>query len=361
MKIGIPKEIKVQEHRVGLVPGAVRDVTAAGHTVYVESGAGSGIGHTDQDYERAGAKILDSAQEIFEAAEIIVKVKEPQPGESRLLQPHHILFTFLHLAADRELTRALMDSGCTAIAYETVTDHRGGLPLLAPMSEIAGRLSTQMAAHYLQKHQGGNGRLLAGVPGVGPGRVLILGGGMAGFNAARMAAGLGAEVTILEKSAERRRFLDEFFTNRARILASSKDTLEKELPFADAVIGAVLIPGAAAPKLVGKGDLGTMQDGAVMVDIAIDQGGCFETSRPTSHEGPVYVEDGVVHYCVTNMPGAVPLTAAQALSQASLPFLLELAGKGLDRSMQDNPHLAAGLNIKGGSVVHPAVSATLGF
>ncbi len=360
MRIGVPKEIKPHEYRVGLTPGSVREYVAAGHEVTVETGAGAGIGADDEAYRKAGAIIADTAEEIFASAGMIVKVKEPQPSEWSELREGQILFTYLHLAPDPEQTRGLLASRCTAIAYETVTHVRGGLPLLAPMSEVAGRLAIEAAGAALQRHAGGRGVLLGGVPGVPPARVAVIGGGVVGTHAARMAAGLGAEVTILDRSLPRLRELDELFSGRVRTRFSTIDAVESEVFAADVVIGAVLIPGASAPKLVTRQMLGSMRRGAVVVDVAIDQGGCFETSKATTHANPTYEVDAIVHYCVANMPGAVPLTSSYALNNATLPFGLALAEKGL-RALAENPHLRAGLNIHSGQVTNKAVADSLGL
>jgi alanine dehydrogenase len=360
MRIGVPTEIKSDEFRVGLVPGSVRELTAKGHEVLVQSGAGTGIFADDATYERAGAKILPTAEAVFDAAEMIVKVKEPQAVEYRRLKPHQILFTYLHLAPDPEQARGLMESGASAIAYETVTDANGGLPLLAPMSEVAGRLSIEAAAIALRRPAGGRGVLLGGVPGVRPAKVVVLGGGVVGTHSARMAAGLGADVTIIDKSLPRLRQLDELFEGRVVTLASTMHAIEDAVLDADVVVGAVLVAGASAPKLVSRAMLKSMKKGAVLVDVSIDQGGCFETSRPTTHAHPTFEVDGVIHYCVANMPGAVPVTSAQALNNATLPFVLKLADKGLAAFDRD-PHLAAGLNVRDGRIVHSAVAASLGF
>jgi len=362
MLIGVPKEIKTLEHRVGLVPSSVKELVAHGHSVLIETNAGAAINFTDKDYEDAGAKIASNAAEIFEKSEMIIKVKEPQPQECAMLQEDQILFTYLHLAADASQAKALIDSGCIAIAYETVTGPNGhGLPLLEPMSEIAGRLSVQVGAYYLQKHMGGLGRLIGGVPGVKPAEVLILGGGVSGFHAAQMATGLGANVTILEKSNPRMRFLDEYFHGRANVVYSNIDVLEREITNSDLIIGAVLIPGASAPKLIKRDMLPTMKKGAVMVDIAIDQGGCFDTSKATTHDNPTYVVDDVVHYCVANMPGAVPLTSALALNHSVLPYTLQLADKGWKNSLENDFNFLNGLNICQGSVTNAAVADSLGL
>ncbi len=360
MLIGVPKEIKTLEHRVGLVPSSVKELVANGHEVLIETGAGAAINFTDQTYHDAGAKIAGSAEEVFEQADMIIKVKEPQPQECKMLREGQILFTYLHLAADQQQTQGLIDSGCTAIAYETVTGPQGhGLPLLEPMSEIAGRLSVQVGSYYLQKHMGGLGRLIGGVPGVKPAEVLIIGGGVSGFHAAQMATGLGANVTILEKSNARMRFLDEYFHGRANIVYSNIDTLEKEAVNADLVIGAVLIPGASAPKLVTKDMLGSMKNGSVIVDIAIDQGGCLETSKATTHDDPVYTVDNVVHYCVANMPGAVPLTSALALNHSVLPYALRLANQGWRDALSGDQNFSNGLNVHAGKVTNEAVAESL--
>ena len=360
MRIGVPKEIKSHEYRVGLTPGAVREYVAAGHSVLVETNAGAGIGATDEVYGKAGASIAGTAKEIFAVADMIVKVKEPQSSEWCQLREGQILFTYLHLAADLAQARGLLASGCTAIAYETVTDAKGGLPLLAPMSEVAGRLSIEAAGFALKSHTGGRGLLLGGVPGVAPARVVVLGGGVVGTHAARMAAGLGAEVTILDRSLPRLRELDELFAGRVRTRFSTTEAIEQEVFAADVVIGAVLVPGASAPKLVTRQMLKSMQRGTVIVDVAIDQGGCFETSHPTTHANPTFEVDGIIHYCVANMPGAVPLTSSQALNNATLPFGLALANHGFAAVMKD-PHLRAGLNVHRGAITHKAVAESLGL
>ena len=360
MRIGVPKEIKTHEYRVGLTPGAVREYVAAGHSILVETDAGAGIGATDETYRKAGATILGSAREVFASSDMIVKVKEPQPSEWALLRENQILFTFLHLAADPEQAKGLMKSGCTAIAYETVTDADGGLPLLAPMSEVAGRLAIEAAGSALKRYAGGRGLLIGGVPGVQPARIVVIGGGVVGTHAARMAAGLGAEVSILDRSLPRLRELDELFHGRVRTRFSTIDAIEDEVFAADVVIGAVLVPGASAPKLISRGMLRSMRKGAVIVDVAIDQGGCFETSRPTTHADPTYEVDGVIHYCVANMPGAVPLTSSQALNNATLPFGVALANKGF-AAVLENPHLRAGLNVHRGRITCRAVAESLGL
>ncbi|RKF18309.1 alanine dehydrogenase [Altericroceibacterium spongiae] len=358
MHVGVPREIKAREYRVGLTPAAAREYVEAGHRVTVETGAGAAIGADDQTYIDIGARIADTAAEIFATAEMIVKVKEPQPVEYAQLRDGQILFTYLHLAPDPEQTKGLMESGCSAIAYETITDARGGLPLLAPMSEVAGRLSIEAAARGLSMISGGRGTLLGGVPGVNPARVVVLGGGVVGTNAARMAVGLGAEVVIIDRSLPRLRQLDDMFQGRVRMLYSTQDAIERELALADAVIGAVLIPGASAPKLVTRDMLSLMQPRAVLVDVAIDQGGCFETSRATTHDDPVYEVDNILHYCVANMPGSVPLTSSEALNNATLPFGLALAAQGVAACDAD-PHLRAGLNVHQGKVVNDAVASSL--
>jgi L-alanine dehydrogenase (EC 1.4.1.1) len=361
MRIGVPREIKVREYRVGMTPAGVREAVSRGHEVLVERGAGDAVGLDDAAYEAAGAVIAADAAEVFARAELIVKVKEPQPGEIRRLRPGQVLFTYLHLAPDRAQTEGLLASGATAIAYETVTDAAGGLPLLAPMSEVAGRLSVQAGAHALEKAQGGMGLLLGGVPGVASARVTVVGGGVVGYNAARMAVGLGARVTVLDRSLARLNQLDQIFEGRIETLYSTTETLERTLVQSDLVIGAVLLPGAAAPKLITRVMLRSMQRGAVLVDVAIDQGGCAETSRPTTHDDPVFVEEGVVHYCVANMPGAVARTATFALTNATLPFVLALADRGWSRALTEDSHLRAGLNVHAGHVFHPAVAAALGL
>jgi alanine dehydrogenase len=360
MKIGVPKEIKAHEYRVGLTPEAVREYTAAGHLVFVEAGAGAGIGAADDVYGRAGAVVVPTVEEVFAAADMIVKVKEPQASEWVQLREGQILFTYLHLAPDAAQTHGLIASGCTAIAYETVSDDRGGLPLLAPMSEVAGRLAIEAAGSGLRRHAGGRGLLLGGVPGVPPARVVVIGGGVVGVHAARMAVGLGADVTILDRSLPRLRELDELFLGRVRTRFSSIAAIEEEVVAADVVIGAVLVPGASAPKLVTREMLASMRRGAVIVDVAIDQGGCFETSRPTTHSEPTYEVDGVIHYCVANMPGAVPLTSSQALNNATLPYGLKLARKGLAALVEDL-NLRNGLNVHCGRVTYRAVAESLGL
>jgi alanine dehydrogenase len=361
VKIGVPKEIKTQEYRVGLTPAAVRELTSRGHQVMVEHNAAQAIGFSDEAYRAAGAIIAGTAAEVFDFGEMIVKVKEPLPPEIAMLREGQVLFTYLHLAADRPQTEGLMRSGATCIAYETVTDPRGALPLLAPMSEVAGRMSVQVGAHCLEKEQGGAGVLLGGVPGVPAGNVVVIGGGVAGTNAARMAIGFGATVTVIDRSLPRLRDLDEQFPTQLHTLYSTADAIETAVRNADLVIGAVLVPGAAAPKLVSRELVRQMRPGSVLVDIAIDQGGCFETSRPTTHARPTYVEEGVVHYCVTNMPGAVARTSTIALGNATLPFALALADKGWKQAMIEDPHLRCGLNVHAGQVTHPAVARDLGL
>ena len=362
MRVGVPSEIKVHEYRVGLTPGAVREYVAAGHQVVVQSGAGAGIMANDDAYRAAGAEIAATAQEIFTGCDMIVKVKEPQPSEWVQLRPGQLLFTYLHLAPDPEQAKGLIASGCTAIAYETVTDDRGALPLLAPMSEVAGRLAIEAAGQAMRRSEGGAGILLGGVPGVAAGRVTVLGGGVVGTHAARMAVGLGAEVTIVDRSIPRLRQLDDMFNGRVRTRYSTLETIDHEISIADAVIGAVLIPGASAPRLVTREMLKRMKPGAVLVDVAIDQGGCFETSRATTHAEPTYVVDGIIHYCVANMPGAVPQTSAAALNNATLPYGLALANKGvaaLESSTETGRGLLAGLNVHQGKVTSQAVAESL--
>ncbi|MES2822505.1 MAG: alanine dehydrogenase [Pseudomonadota bacterium] len=360
MLIGVPKEIKNHEYRVGMTPAGVQELVMAGHTVIVEIGCGDAIGFSDQDYYNAGATLLASATEIFLRAEMIVKVKEPQPEECKRLRYDQILFTFLHLAPDPEQAKLLLASGATCIAYETVTDAAGGLPLLAPMSEVAGRMAIQAAAHCLEKAQGGRGVLLGGVPGVEPARVVVIGGGVVGIHAARMAIGLGADVTILDCSLSRLKIIDENFNGRIKTLFSNKTAIEAQLREADAVIGAVLIPGAAAPKLVTREMLLLMKRGSVLVDVAIDQGGCFATSRATTHENPTYIVDGIIHYCVANIPGAVARTSTMALTNATLPFVMELAQKGARQALLDNIHLRNGLNVYRNVYTCCAVAEALG-
>lgn len=360
MRIGVPKEIKSHEYRVGLTPGSVRELVERGHRVLVESHAGLGIRHDDDDYRASGAEIVADAATVYEQAELIVKVKEPQPAETDLLGRGQTLFTYLHLAPDPELAQRIIDSGVTAIAYETVTGPGGSLPLLAPMSEVAGRLSIQAGAHCLERAQGGSGVLLSGVPGVAPGKILIIGGGTVGENAAQVARGIGADVTILDKSVRRLRELDQEYDGGVKCVYSTTETIEEYALAANLVIGAVLVPGAATPKVLKKSVIERMRNGAVIVDVAIDQGGCVETSRPTTHEDPTFVVDGVVHYCVANMPGVVPRTSTHALNNATLPFVTALADHGLRKAMQQDPDLANGLNVHAGKVTHPAVARDLG-
>ena len=355
----MPKEIKVHEYRVGLTPPSVAELTAHGHKVIVETGAGGGIDFTDGDYVAAGATIAPTPQAVFAGADMIVKVKEPQLHECAWLRPDQTLFTYLHLAADKPQAEALMASGATCIAYETVTDRRGGLPLLRPMSEVAGRMAVQVGAHYLEKEQGGRGILLGGVPGVAPGRVAILGGGVSGLNAAQMAVGMRADVTIYDISTSRLAEIDAMFEGRVKTAFSSRAAISAAVARAHVVIGAVLIPGAAAPKLVNRDMLKLMKRGSVLVDIAIDQGGCFETSRATTHADPVYVVDGIIHYCVANMPGAVARTSTFALNNATLPFVVRLANQGAVAAMAADVHLAEGLNVSGGEIRHKAVADAL--
>ena len=358
MRIGVPAEIKTNENRVGLIPASVNELTARGHQVVVESGAGRGIAASDADYQAAGATVLPSAEAVFDQADMIVKVKEPQPVEWARLRADQILFTYLHLAADPDQAAGLMASGCTAIAYETITDTAGGLPLLAPMSEVAGRLSVIEGAAHLKAHEGGRGILVSGVPGTKPADIVIIGGGVVGTNAARLAVGMGAQVTIFDRSLPRLRYLSDIFGSSVSTRYSTAGALAEAVTAADMVIGAVLIPGASAPQLVSRAHLKQMKPGAVLVDVAIDQGGCFETSRPTTHQEPTYVIDDIVHYCVANMPGAVPLTSSEALNNATLPYVLALADNGL-AAVQADSHLAAGVNVRDGKLVHPAVIEAL--
>ena len=361
MKIGCPKEIKPQEFRVGLTPAAVFELTRNGHSVLVETNAGVGAGFSDQDYINAGAAIAETAPEVFAASDMIVKVKEPQAIERKMLREGQLLFTYLHLASDPEQTKDLLDSGCTAIAYETVTDANGGLPLLAPMSEVAGRLAPQVGAWTLQKANGGRGVLLGGVPGVGAGKVLVIGGGVVGTHAARVAAGMGADVTVLDRSLPRLRYLDDVFAGTFKNAYASAALTAELAVSADLIIGAVLVPGAAAPKLINKAQLGSLKPGAALVDVAIDQGGCFETSRATTHEDPIYEVDGIMHYCVANMPGAVSRTSTIALGNATLPFVLALANKGWKQACSDDVHLLNGLNVHAGRLTYQAVGDALGI
>jgi alanine dehydrogenase len=359
MKIGVPREIKNHEYRVGLTPGSVRELCLRGHEVCVESGAGSGIGMTDEDYRRAGARIAEGAAQVFAQADLVVKVKEPQPQECRMLREGQTLFTYLHLAPDAPQAEALIASGATAIAYETVTGPGNTLPLLAPMSEVAGRMSVQAGAHCLEKEAGGAGVLLGGVPGVAAANVVVIGGGVVGTNAIRIAMGVEAAVTVLDRSLTRLQQLDFQFGGRLNTIYSTREMLEHYVVNADLVIGAVLIPGASAPKLVTREMIGRMRPGSVVVDVAIDQGGCFETSKPTTHSAPTYLVDGVVHYCVANMPGAVPRTSTFALNNATLPFVLALAERGPRRAMLEDANLLAGLNVHRGLVTFEAVADAL--
>jgi alanine dehydrogenase len=358
MIVGIPKEIKNHEYRIGMTPAGVRELVMHGHQVLVETNGGAAIGFEDEDYVRAGAEILGSAEAVFAQAEMIIKVKEPQPNECKMLRPGQLLFTYLHLAPDPLQTELLLESGATAIAYETVTGANGGLPLLAPMSEVAGRMSVQAGAHHLEKAQGGNGMLLGGVPGVEAAKVLVIGGGVVGTNATRMAVGMGAQVTVLDRSLPRLQYLDDLFQGRVATIYSTADAIERYALEADLVVGAVLIPGASAPKLISEDLVSRMKKGAVMVDVAIDQGGCFETSTATTHQDPTYVVDGVVHYCVANMPGGVARTSTMALTNATLPYAIQLANKGLD-ALRNDPHLRNGLNIHAGKVTYEAVAIAL--
>jgi alanine dehydrogenase len=359
MRIGVPKEIKVHEYRVGLTPASVAELIAHGHELFVETHAGDGIDCPDKAYEKAGAKILPDAKSVFDSSDMIVKVKEPQPQEIAMLRKGQILFTYLHLAADKEQALGLMKSGAICIAYETVTANNGSLPLLKPMSEVAGRMSVQVGAHYLEKEQGGRGVLLGGVPGVAPARVAILGGGVAGVNAAQMATGMRADVTIYDINNDRLAELDMFFSSQIKTAYASRAAIANAVKECELVIGAVLVPGAAAPKLVTRDMLKTMKRGSVLVDIAIDQGGCFETSHATTHADPVYEVDGIIHYCVANMPGAVARTSAFALNNATLPFALKIANLGADEAMRRDAHLANGLNVSGGKIRHEAVAEAL--
>ena len=361
MRIGVPKEIKVHEYRVGMTPAGVREFKSQGHEVLVQTHAGVGIGISDDVYRAAGAEIVGGAEEVFARAEMIIKVKEPQPAECKMLRKGQVLFTYLHLAPDLEQTKALISSGCIAIAYETVTDSRGGLPLLAPMSEVAGRMSIQAGAHAMEKAQGGNGVLVGGVPGVVPAEVTVIGGGVVGYNAARVAVGMGAKVSIIDRSLSRLGWLDTVFEGRLTTLYSTRDTVEQCIGTADLVIGAVLVPGAAAPRLVTRDMLKLMKPGTVIVDVAIDQGGCFETSHPTTHQQPTYVVDGIVHYCVANMPGGVARTSTFALINATLPFALAIAGKGYRKAMADDWHLREGLNVHAGAITYKAVADAVGL
>ena len=361
MLIGVPKEIKVHEYRVGMTPSSVREAVVHGHAVIVETRAGAGIGASDDDYRNAGAQVTDTAAEVFARADLIVKVKEPQAAERKMLRANQVLFTYLHLAADRAQAQDLLASDAVCIAYETVTSPTGGLPLLAPMSEVAGRLAIQAGAHCLEKSAGGMGMLLGGVPGVAPARIVILGAGVVGTNAVQMAVGTGAQVVVIDKSIDALRRIDALFNGRALTVYSNRDNIEREVRRADLVISGVLIPGAAAPKLITKDMLAKMKPGSVIVDVAIDQGGSTETSRPTTHANPTYVIDGIVHYMVANMPGAVPRTSTYALNNATLPFMLALADKGWRDAVRNDPHLKHGLNIVDGRITHQAVADALGL
>ena len=360
MLIGVPKEIKNHEYRVGMVPSSVREMIHHGHKVVVETNCGSGIGFDDKDYKAAGASVAKSAEDIFARADMIVKVKEPQAKECKMLRRGQLLYTYLHLAPDPAQTEGLIKSGCTAIAYETVTGARGGLPLLAPMSEVAGRMSVQVGAHYLEKEPGGAGILLGGVPGVRAAHVTVIGGGVSGTHAIRMAMGMEAQVTVIDRSLDRLRELDEIFGSKLNTIYSTVDAIEHYVRESDLVIGAVLVPGAAAPKLVTRKMIKSMRPGSVVVDIAIDQGGCFETSHATTHADPVYTVDGITHYCVANMPGAAARTSTFALNNATLPFGLALADKGAKKACADDPHLMNGLNIHDGKITYKAVAEALG-
>ncbi|MBT6100145.1 MAG: alanine dehydrogenase [Oceanospirillaceae bacterium] len=361
MLIGVPKEIKNHEYRVGMTPASVRELNDSGHLVMVETLAGNGIGSSDKDYIAAGAEIVNSAAEIYARAEMIVKVKEPQASERAMLRPQQLLFTYLHLAPDAEQTHDLIASGATCIAYETITSAQGGLPLLAPMSEVAGRMSIQAGAHVLEKAQGGRGMLLGGVPGVAPAKVVIIGGGVVGSNAAQMALGARAQVTVLDRSTQALARLDKEFNGAVKTVYSTQDSLEEYVLDADLVIGGVLIPGAAAPKLVTEAMVKAMKMGSVLVDVAIDQGGCFATSKATTHEDPTYVVDGVVHYCVANMPGGVAMTSTYALNNATLPYIMKLANVGWKKALQQDVHFLAGLNVHAGKVTNKHVAEALGY
>ncbi|MAY26672.1 MAG: alanine dehydrogenase [Polycyclovorans sp.] len=361
MKIGCPTEIKPQEFRVGMTPNAAQEAVGHGHEVFIQAGAGKGAGFEDDAYVAAGARIIDTAEEIFATCDMIVKVKEPQAVERKMLREEQLLFTYLHLAPDPAQTKDLLASGCTAIAYETVTDRNGELPLLAPMSEVAGRLAPQVGAYTLQKANGGRGVLMGGVPGVGPAKVVVIGGGVVGTHAARIAAGMGANVTVLDRSLPRLRYLDDVFGDTFNTGYSSAGLLAEHLTEADMVIGAVLIPGAEAPKLVRRDQFPSMKPGAVLVDVAIDQGGCFETSKATTHADPIYEVDGIMHYCVANMPGAVARTSTIALGNATMPFMLALADKGWKQACADDPHLLNGLNVHAGQLTYYAVGKALGI
>jgi len=360
MRVGVPKETKAHEYRVGLTPASVREVRAHGHEVVVERGAGAGAGVDDAEYVAAGAQIVAAAEEVFATADLVVKVKEPQSQERKRLRPGQLLFTFLHLAPDPDQTRDLVASGAVAIAYETVTSPQGVLPILAPMSEIAGRMSIQAGAGALERHRGGRGVLLSGVPGVAPGKVVILGGGTVGANAAYVATGLGAEVVVMDRSPDAMRRIATQFGPRVKTVMAFGDLVTEHVSTAHLVVGAVLVPGARAPRLVARDTLKRMKQGAVLVDVAIDQGGCFETSRPTTHADPTYVVDGIVHYCVANMPGAVARTSTFALNNATMPYALSLANKGVERAVREDPGLWAGVNTYGGHITCKPVADSLG-
>ena len=361
MLIGVPKEIKNHEYRIGLTPAGARELAGHGHQVLIERDGGKAIGLSDDLYERAGAEIVDTPEEIFARAEMIIKVKEPQPNECKMLREGQILYTYLHLAPDPEQTKLLVESGCTAIAYETVTDRFGALPLLTPMSEVAGRMSIQAGAHALERAQGGSGVLLGGVPGVRPAQVVVIGGGVVGLNAARMAMGMGADVTILDRSLPRLKYIDELYGDSLNTIYSTEEAIDQYLIRSDLIIGAVLIPGAAAPKLVRRDQLSLMDPGSVLVDVAIDQGGCFETSKATTHQDPTYEVDGIIHYCVANMPGAVARTSTFALTNATLAYAVRLADVGAAEAMLNDPHLCNGLNVHRGHVTYEAVARDLGY
>jgi alanine dehydrogenase len=361
MRVGVPREVKVEEHRVGLTPAAAGELAHRGHTVLVERGAGEGIGADDEAYRQAGATVVAAAAEVFDAADLVVKVKEPQPEERKRLRPGQVLFTYLHLAPDPAQARDLIESGAIYIAYETVTGPDGGLPLLAPMSEVAGRMAVQAGAHYLEKPQGGKGLLLGGVPGVAPGRVTILGGGVVGTHAVEIARGLGADVAVLDRSAAALRRLWAQFGPRLHTVHATRESIARYVRAADLVVGGVLVPGASAPRLVDAATIAAMEPGSVVVDVAIDQGGCIETSHPTTHAAPTYVAGGVVHYCVANMPGAVPRTSTYALNNATLPFVIELADRGWRAALEADAHLRAGLNVALGKVTCAPVAEALGY
>ncbi|AUZ84480.1 alanine dehydrogenase [Methylophaga nitratireducenticrescens] len=357
MQIGVLKEIKIQEHRVGLTPAGVRELCTDGHQIWIQRAAGAAIGFSDEDYQHAGAQIAEDAATVFTNAELIIKVKEPQPSEIQQLTDRHSLFTYLHLAPDRPLTEGLQDSGATCIAYETVTDDQGDLPLLAPMSEVAGRMAIQVGAQALLIHEGGLGILPAGVPGVSPANIVIIGGGVVGANAARMAMGIGADVTVLDNDLAKLQQLDLQFGPRLKTLYAHAETIDTVVQYADMLIGAVLLPGATAPKIIERHHLALMRTGTVLVDVSIDQGGCFASSHPTTHEQPTYIEQGIVHYCVANMPGAVARTSTLALTNATLPFIRKLAGQGIKAALLDDRHLLSGLNISQGQITHQAVAS----